>query len=106
MDDDTFGVADNLNTGLLDSVYNIVPADNFEFTFPTPANDTAAVTEAQAFYTIGNNDMTTEATDYSNGDYTAGLVNQDLGDINFATIPDEIQFVGAVEELLALFPGM
>ena len=107
LDDDTFGVADDLNTGLLDSVYNVpVAADPFEFTFATPANDTAAVTEAQAIYTIGNNDMTTEATDYSNGDYTDGLLSQDLGDINFAIIPDQIQFVGAVEELLALFPGM
>jgi hypothetical protein len=85
LDDDTFSVGDDLNTGLLDSVYNVpgVPADTFEFTFATPANDTAAVTEAQAIYTIGNNDMTTEATDFAAGDYTNGTVYQDLGAIDF-----------------------
>jgi hypothetical protein len=108
LDDDTFGVGDDLNTGLLDSVYNVpgVPADTFEFTFATPANDTAAVTEAQAIYTIGNNHMTTEATDFAAGDYTDGTVYQDLGAIDFSVIPDQVQFVGAVEEVLALFPGI
>ena len=51
-------------------------------------------------------DMTTAATDYSNGDYTDGAVYDNLGQVDFATIPDQIQFVGAIEELLPLFPGM
>jgi hypothetical protein len=108
LDDDTFGVGANLDTGLLDSVYNVpvVPADTFEFTFATPANDTAAVTEAQNVYNTSMTDMTTAATDYSNGDYTDGAVYDNLGQVDFATIPDQIQFVGAIEELLPLFPGM
>jgi hypothetical protein len=107
VDDDTFGVADDLHVGLLDSLYNVpvIPAKTFEFSFATPANFTAAVTEATTVYNTSMTDMTTQATDFSMGDYTDGAVYQDLGALDFATIPDEIQIVGEVEELLALIPG-
>jgi hypothetical protein len=107
VDDDTFGVADDLHVGLLDSLYNVpvIPAKTFEFSFATPANFTAAVTEAQTFNTLGNTDMTTQATDFSMGDYTDGAVYQDLGAIDFAHIPGQIEIIGEVEQLLALVPG-
>jgi hypothetical protein len=107
VDDNTFGVAYILDTGTLDSLYNVPvpPVSTFEFSFATPANFTAAVAEAQTFNTLGNTDMTTAATDFSMGDYTDGEVFNDLGAINFATIPDQVEIVGEVEQLLALFPG-
>jgi hypothetical protein len=107
VDDSTFGVAYDLDTGSLDELYNVpvVAAKTFEFSFATPANFTAAVTEATTVQTTGNNDMTTAATDFSAGDYTDGEVYNDLGAINFVTIPDQIQIVGEVEQLLALVPG-
>jgi hypothetical protein len=107
VDDDTFGVAYNLDTGSLDSLFNVpvVPATTFEFSFATPANFNAAITEATAIQTLGNTDMTTAATDFSAGDYTDGEVFNDLGAINFLTIPDQVEIVGEVEQLLALFPG-
>jgi hypothetical protein len=107
VDDDTFGVADDLHVGLLDSLYNVpvIPAKTFEFSFATPANFTAAVTEATTVYNTSMTDMTTAATDYSNGDYTDGEVYNDLGAINYFTISDQIQIVGEVEQLLALVPG-
>jgi hypothetical protein len=107
VDDDTFGVADDLQVGSLDSLYNVpvIPADTFEFSFATPASFTAAVTEAQSVYTTSLTDMTTQATDFSMGDYTGGAVYQDLAAIDFSHIPDQIEFIGMVEHLLALVPG-
>jgi hypothetical protein len=107
VDDDTFGVAYNLDTGTLDSLYNVpvAPASTFEFTFATPANFNAAITEATTIQTTGNTDMTTAATDFAAGDYTDGEVANDLGSINFLVIPEQVQFIGEVEQLMALFPG-
>jgi len=83
----------------------VVPADTFEFKFATPANDAAAVTEATTFYNLSMTEMTTSATDIHAGDYTDGAVYHDLGAIDFATIPDQIQIIGSVEDLLTLIPG-
>ena len=62
------------------------------------------MTEAQAVYTEGNTDLTTYATDISMADYTEGAVNQDLGSIFFATIPDQIEIVGHLETLPGYLP--
>lgn len=111
-DDDTFGVAYDLDRGSLDALYNVpvVPADTFEvggskIPFPTPDNFTDAVTEAQTAYNLGNTDMTTYATDFSMGDYTDGEVYNDRGALDFFVIPGQIEFIGEVEQLMALIPG-
>ena len=106
LDDQVFGVPDTYEVGALDALYNVpvIPANTFEFSFATPtlAN---YVTEANTIYTTGMADMTSQANDFAVGDYTDGAVFQDLGWLDIGTIPGQIEFIGAVEQLLASLAG-
>jgi hypothetical protein len=106
LDDQVFGVPDTYEVGELDALYKVpvIPADTFEFSFATPtlAN---YITEANTIYTTGMTDMTSQANDFAMGDYTDGAVFQDLGWLDIGTIPGQIEFIGAVEQLLTLIPG-
>jgi hypothetical protein len=106
IDDEVFGVPDTSEAGDLDVLYGVpvIPADTFEFSITTP---TVAdyVTEAQTVYTAGMAEMTTQANDFSMGDYTDGVVAQDLGWLDVGTLPGQIEFIGVVEQILALVPG-
>jgi hypothetical protein len=50
-------------------------------------------------------DMTSQANDFAAGDYTGGAVFQDLGWLDVGTLPGQIEFIGAVEQLLASIAG-
>jgi NAD(P)-dependent dehydrogenase (short-subunit alcohol dehydrogenase family) len=104
LDDQVFGVPDTYEVGELDALYNVavIPANTFSFTTPTLAN---YITEANTIYTTGMTDMTSQANDFAMGDYTDGAVFQDLGWLDIGTIPGQIEFIGAVEQLLASLAG-
>jgi hypothetical protein len=71
----------------------------------TPANYTAAVTEAQNIYTAGNTLLTDPANFMSAGDYTDAAMDHAIAAMMLTEIPDEVLIVSQLEELLALVPG-
>jgi hypothetical protein len=95
LDDDFVGVPDILHVGTVDALSNtpVIGPSVFDFTFATPATFTAAVTEAQNFYTEGNNLATTIAGLPAN-DFAVTALDNALSTLYQWILPDEILTIG------------
>ena len=100
LDDDLVGVPDDLQVGTTDALTNatVIPASDFEFTFANPETLTAAVTEAQGFYTEGNTLANTIATLLPT-DYADTALDNALSTVYQWVLPDQIQLIGELESL-------
>ncbi len=70
----------------------VIPASDFEFSFATPASLTAAVTEANTFYTEGNT-LATEIASLPSTDYADTALDNALSTIDQWILPDQIQLI-------------
>jgi hypothetical protein len=97
VDDDTFGVADDLHVGLVDALTNttVIPASDFEFSFATPATDAASVTEAQSFYTEGVT-LATDITKLPTTDYGLIALDNALSSFDQWVLPDQIETIAGL----------
>jgi hypothetical protein len=101
LDDDFVGVPDDLEVGTTDALTNttVIPASDFEFNFANPETFTAAVTEAQGFYTTGEGLITTieglPATDYAGTalDNALSIADQWI-------LPGQIELIGYLESMV------
>ncbi|HEY9304022.1 MAG TPA: hypothetical protein VIO95_07010, partial [Mycobacterium sp.] len=106
LDDDTIGVPDELQVGLVDASTNstLFPSNSFDFTFATPATFTASVTEAQTFWTLGNNLATTIGT-LPNNDFADAALDNALSQFDQWVAPGQIELVGELQLLLSSLPA-
>jgi hypothetical protein len=95
LNDDFVGVPDVLQVEATDALAGapLVGPTVFDVTFADPANFTAAVTEAQNFYTMGNNLATTIAGLPAN-DFTDTALDNALSILYQWVLPDEILTIG------------
>ena len=95
MDDYFVGVPDILQVGTTDALTGapVIGPSVFDVTFATPANFTAAVTEAQGFYTEGNNLATTIAGLPAN-DFADTALDNALSTLYQWVLPDQILTIG------------
>ncbi len=100
LDDDLVGVPNDLQVGTVDALSNatVIPASDFEFTFANPVTSTAAVTEAQGFYTEGTNLATTIAS-LPPTDYADTALDNALSSFYQWIVPDQILLIGELESL-------
>jgi hypothetical protein len=100
LDDDLVGVPNDLRVGTTDALTNatVIPAKDFEFTFANPVTFTAAVTEAQHFYTEGNN-LATTITNLPATDYADTALDNALSTFYQWIVPDQILLIGELESL-------
>jgi hypothetical protein len=100
LDDDFVGVPDDLEVGTTDALTNatVIPASDFEFNFANPETLTAAVTEAQNFYTEGNNLATTIAS-LPPTDYADTALDNALSTAYQWILPGQIELIGELESL-------
>lgn len=106
MDDDLFGVPDDLQVGTLDSIFDkpVIGSDVFEFHITAPDNYTDAVTEAQNVYNSGSTLLTDSANFMAMGDYADASMDHALAAIMVTEIPDEILIIGQLDSLLDMLP--
>ena len=95
MDDYFVGIPDVLQVGTTDALTGVpvIGPSVFDITFATPANFTAAVTEAQGFYTEGNNLATTIAGLPAN-DFADTALDNALSILYQWVLPDQILTIG------------
>ena len=95
MDDYFVGIPDVLQVGTTDALTGVpvIGPSVFDITFATPANFTAAVTEAQGFYTEGNNLATTIAGLPAN-DFADTALDNALSTLYQWVLPDQILTIG------------
>jgi hypothetical protein len=106
MDDDLIGVPDELKVGLVDVSTNstLFPSNSFDFSFATPATFTAAVTEAQSFWTAGNALATLIGT-LPNNDFADTALDNALSEFDQWVAPGQIELVGELQLLLSSLPA-
>jgi hypothetical protein len=106
LDDSTVGVPDELQVGLVDLSTSspLFASNSFDFTFPTPASFTAAVTEAQTFWTLGNNLATTIGT-LPNNDFSDAALDNALSTFDQWVAPGQIELIGDLQLLLSSLPA-
>lgn len=97
LDDDLLGVPDDLHVGLVDALTNtpVIPASDFEFSFATPASFSAAVTEAQTFYTEGVT-LATDITKLPTTDYGLIALDNALSSFDQWVLPDQIETIAGL----------
>ena len=104
LDDELVGVPNDFQVGTIDALSNVpvIPASDFEFgsTVPiaTPANFTAAVAEANTFYTQGVA-LATTILSLPPTDYPDIALDNALSSFYQWILPDQIQFIGELESL-------
>jgi hypothetical protein len=106
IDNDFYGVAYDESVGTLDEAYNVpvFPTDSFVFTITQPTISDY-VSEAQTVYTQGMTYETDVANFQAEGDWTDAALNHGLAQMDLLTIPDQIQIIGELEQIVALIPG-
>lgn len=89
-----WSLPNTLEVGTVDVLTNatVIPASDFEFSFATPASLTAAVTEANTFYTEGNT-LATEIASLPSTDYADTALDNALSTIDQWILPDQIQLI-------------
>jgi hypothetical protein len=94
MDDDLFGIPNDLEVGSVDVLTGatVIPASDFEISFATPASLTAAVTEANTFFTEGNT-LATAILSLPTTDYADTALDNALSTIDQWILPDQIQLI-------------
>jgi hypothetical protein len=95
MDDEFVGIPDVLQVGSTDALTGapVIGPSVFDVTFATPANFTAAVTEAQGFFNEGNNLATTIAGLPAN-DFADTALDNALSILYQWVLPDQILTIG------------
>jgi hypothetical protein len=106
LDDDTIGVPDELQVGLVDLSTSspLFPSNSFDFTFATPDSFTAAVTEAQSFWTAGNALATLIGT-LPNNDFADTALDNALSEFDQWVAPGQIELIGELQLLLSSLPA-
>ena len=103
LDDDLIGVSDDLRVGLTDALTNttVIPENEFEFSFPTPATEAGAITEAQTYYADGVA-LDSAITALPTGDYSGVALDNALASFDQWILPDQIEAIGL---LAFVFPA-
>jgi hypothetical protein len=101
LDDDLVGVPDELQVGTIDALTNstLFPANDFAFSFATPANFAAGVAEAQSFYTAGNA-LATTIVGLPANDYADTALDNALSTFDQWIVPDQIMAIANFEALV------
>jgi len=97
LDDDIFGVSDDLHVGLIDALTNtpVIPSSEFDFSFAPPTSYAEAVTEAQTYYADGTA-LTNIIDGLPSSDYGLIALDNDLSAFDQLIVPDQIEEIAGL----------